>query len=75
MDLHGLKAFHYILCKLECSMVFEDDGSIEFKVFIKQFKHYQSNSGVLNNYYSYQIIKNGIKEYANNVFWKEMRSR
>ena len=75
MDLYELKAFHHKLCNLECSMVFEDDGSIEFKNFIKQFKRYQSNSGVLNNYYSYQIIKKGIKKYANNVFRKEMRSR
>lgn len=75
MDLYELKAFHHKLCKLECSMVFEDDGSIEFKEFIRQFKHYQSDSGVLNNYYSYQIIKNGIKKYANNVFRKEIHSR
>ncbi len=75
MDLYELKTFHYILCNLECSMVFKDDRSVEFKEFIKQFKHYQSDSDVVNNYYSYQIIKKGIKKYANNVFWKEMRSR
>ena len=75
MDLYELTAFHCILCNLEPSIVFEDDGSIEFKEFIKQFKEYQFNSGVVNNYYSYQIIKHGIKKYANDVFWKEMRSR
>ena len=74
MDLYELETFHYKLCNLDRSIIFEDDGSIEFKEFIKQFKHYQSDSGVVNNYYSYQIIKNGIKKYANNVFWKEMRS-
>ena len=75
MDLYELKTFHYILCNLDCSRVFEDDGGVEFKEFIKQFRYYQSNSGVLNNYYSYQIIKNGIRTYANNVFWKELCSR
>ena len=74
MDLYELKTFHRILCNLDCSIVFEDDGSIEFKNFIKQFKDYQFDSVVLNNYYSYQIIKDGIKKYANNVFWKEMCS-
>lgn len=75
MDLHDLYSFHWKLCNLDCSIAFEDDGSIDFKEFIKQFKAYQSDSGVINNYYSYQIIKDGIKKYANNVFWKEMRSR
>lgn len=75
MDNYDLYSFHYVLCNLEPSIVFEDDGSIEFKEFIKQFKAYQSDSGVVNNYYSYQIIKDGIKKYANNVFWKEMSSR
>ena len=74
MDLYELKTFHYILCNLECSTVFEDDGSIEFKEFTRQFKHYQSDSDVLTNYHSYQIIKDGIKKYANNVLWKEIRS-
>ena len=74
MDLYDLKSIHYKLCNLPCLMIFEDDGSIEFKEFIKQFRHYQSDSGVLNNYYSYQIIKKGIRIYANNVFWKEICS-
>ena len=70
MDLYDLMAHHYILSGLECSAIFDDDGSVDYKEFIKQFERYQMSSDFLNNYYSFQIIKNGIDKYANDNFWE-----
>jgi len=73
MDLYDLKLYHHILSGLECSAIFDDDGSVDFKEFVKQFEKYQYNTDVLNNYYSYLIIKDGISKYANDNFWEEIR--
>ena len=54
-------------------MLFNDDGSVDFKEFIKQFNGYQHNSDFITNYYSYRIINEGIKKYANDRFWEAIR--
>ena len=74
MDLYDLKSYHHILSGLECSAIFDDDGSVDYKEFIKQFEEYQCSTEVLTNYYSYLIIKKGISKYANDNFWKQIRS-
>lgn len=74
MDLCDLKSYHHILCTLESSAIFDDDGSVDFKEFVKQFEEYQYSTRVLTNYYSYQIIKKGINKYANRRFWEQLRS-
>jgi hypothetical protein len=74
MDLYDLKSHHHILSGLECSAIFDDDGSVEYKEFIKQFERYQISTYFLDNYYSFQIIKNGIEKYANDNFWEEFYS-
>lgn len=74
MNLYDLKSHHHILSCLECSAIFDDDGSVEYKEFIKQFERYQMSSYFLNNDYIFQIIKNGIGKYANANFWEEFYS-
>lgn len=74
MNLYDLKSHHHILSGLECSAIFDDDGSVDYKEFIKQFERYQISSDFLNNYYSFQIIKKGIGKYANGNFWEEFYS-
>ena len=73
MDLYDLKSYHHILSGLESSAIFDDDGSVDFKEFVKQFEEYQCSTEVLTNYYSYLIIKKGISKYANDNFWEQIR--
>ena len=74
MNLYDLRSHHYVLSEMDCSAVFDNDGSVEFKDFIRQFERFQIFSDTLTNYYSYQIIKNGINKYANRRFWEQLRS-
>ncbi len=74
MDLYDLESHHYVLSKMDCSAVFDDDGSVEFKDFIRLFERFRIFSNTITNYYSYQIIKNGINKYANRRFWEQLRS-
>ena len=53
-------------------LVFTDDGSVEYKEFMKQFKLYQLSERIVTNYYSMVIIKDGINKFANENFWKEI---
>lgn len=74
MNFYDLRSHHYVLSEMDCSAVFDDDGSVEFKDFIRQFERFQIFSDTITNYSSYQIIKKGISTYANRRFWEQLRS-
>lgn len=46
-----------------CKNLFVDDGSIEYKEFMKQVNLYLMNPLIATNYYSYKVIKDGIKKF------------
>ena len=75
VDLYDLNRLHNVIFdKLDCDDVFTNDGSVEYKEFIEQFKWYQRNKSIISNYYSMVIIRDGINKFANDKFWKLMKS-
>lgn len=42
---------------------FQDDGSIEFREFIKHLEKYYRDNSVLTNFYSYELLKNGVNKF------------
>ena len=47
-----------------CKELFVDDGSIEYKEFMKQVNLYLINPLIATNYYTYKVIKDGIKTFS-----------
>jgi hypothetical protein len=47
-----------------CRKLFVDDGSIEYKEFMKQVNLYLMNPLIATNYHSYKVIKDGIKMFS-----------
>lgn len=47
----------------KCKESFVDNGSIEYKEFMKQIKLYLKDPSIVTNYDSYKIIANGIKKF------------
>ena len=63
MNAHELG--YFIPVKFErCKELFVDDGSLEYKEFMKQLKLYLKNPSIVTNFHSYEIIKNGIKTFS-----------
>lgn len=42
---------------------FQDDGSIEFKEFIKHLEKYYRDNSVLTNFYSYELLRDGVNKF------------
>lgn len=53
--------------------MFTGEG-IDFSEFTKQFVDYQRDMSVISNYFCAKIIVNGIKKYANELFWEAYKS-
>ena len=70
INIYYLSSLYYRFKNADIKDIFTDDNSIKFKEFIKQFELYQHNCKVLTNYYSAMIILKGVREFANDNFWK-----
>lgn len=46
-----------------CKKVFVDDGSIEYKEFMKQIELYLKDPIMATNSHSYKVLKDGIKTF------------
>lgn len=64
INLYDLKGFLFRLKDVDCDSVFTNDGSVEYKEFIKQFKWYQRDPSILSNYYSMARLKDGINKFS-----------
>ena len=64
---------YYVLKDSVVDELFDNDGSLEFREFIKYLDWYIKDSSVINNYYHAVLICDGINKYANNKFWEKMR--
>ena len=73
INLDDLKQFHFRLKDVDCDSVFTNDGSVEYKEFINQFKWYQREPSILSNYYSMVLLMDGVNKFANERFWTIMR--
>ena len=59
---------YYVLKDSVVDELFDNDGSLEFREFIKNLDWY------INNYYHVVLVRDWINKYANNKFWEKMRS-
>lgn len=61
-DRHSLILF---LSKLSSNYKkhFQDDGSIEFKEFIKHLEKYYRDNSVITNFYSYKLLRDGVNKF------------
>ena len=64
---------YYVLKDSVIDELFDNDGSLEFREFIKYLDWYIKDSSVINNYYHAVLVRDGINKYANNKFWEKMR--
>lgn len=72
ISIEDLRSQHTILQNMNSGM-FTGEG-IDFSEFTKQFIDYQRDMSVISNYFCAQIIVNGIKKYANELFWETYES-
>ena len=42
---------------------FQDDGSIEFREFIKHLEKYRRDESILTNFYSYELLRDGVNKF------------
>jgi len=64
---------YYVLKDSVVDELFDNDGSLEFREFIKYLHCYIKDSSVINNYYHAVLVRDWINKYANNKFWEKMR--